>query len=463
MSLREVDSSLQSDTQSSREQWSGKLGFILASVGSAVGLGSIWRFPFVTGENGGGAFVLIYLICVLLLGLPVLLSEIVLGRSAQRNPVGALRLKAPGTPWFLSGFIGITASILILSFYSTVGGWALSYTWEALMGTFSKISITEAETRFGSFISNPVIPLLWQALFMALTMGICLFDLQKGIERTNKFLMPLLGLMLLILVFRSVTLPGAAEGVRFILYPDWSSVSFTTLLEALGMAFFSLSVGAGTMVTYGSYLSKKENVPGAVGSVVIFSTLVSLAAGLAIFPAIFSLGYEPDTGPPLVFITLPAVFAQMPAGALFALLFFFLLCVAALTSSISMLEVPRRYLEDEHGLSRRKSTLLTGGLIFLLGIPATLSFSTLADVKGIGGRPIFESMDFIASNVLLPLGGLAAILFCGWKWGIRQLLLESRGENNKGIPGEALWAFVIRWITPILILTVFAFQILSNP
>lgn len=450
------------DTQHSREQWSGKFGFVLASIGSAVGLGSIWRFPFVTGDNGGGAFVFIYLICVLLLGLPVLLSEIVLGRSTQRNPVGALRAKAPGTPWFLSGFIGITASVIILAFYSTVGGWTLSYTWDALSGSFGHISISEAETRFESFISNPIIPLLWQALFMVLTMGICAFGLQKGIERTSKFLMPLLGLMLAILVLRAVTLPGAGAGVRFILFPDWSGVSFTTLFEALGMAFFSLSVGAGTMVTYGSYLSKKESVPSAVGNVVIFSTLVALAAGLAIFPSIFSLGYEPDTGPPLVFITLPAVFAKMPAGGLFALLFFFLLGVAALTSSISLLEVPLRYLEDEHGFSRRGGTLLVGSLIFLLGIPATLSFSSLAEVKGIAGMPIFDSMDFIASNILLPLGGLMVILFSGWKWGVRHMLLESRGEDGKGIPWESFWAFVIRWVTPILILTVFIFQLISS-
>lgn len=450
------------DSRHSREQWSGKFGFILASIGSAVGLGSIWRFPFITGEHGGGAFVFIYLICVLLLGLPVLLSEIVLGRSTQRNPVGALRAKAPDTPWFLSGFIGIAGSVIILAFYSTIGGWTLSYTWDALSGSFGNISISAAEARFESFISNPVIPLLWQGLFMALTMVICAFGLQKGIERTSKFLMPLLGLMLAILVLRSVTLPGAGEGVRFLLYPDWSEVSFDTLFEALGMAFFSLSVGAGTMVTYGSYLSKKESVPSAVGNVVVFATLVSLAAGLAIFPAIFSLGYEPGAGPPLVFITLPAVFAKMPAGGLFAVLFFFLLGVAALTSSISLLEVPLRYLEDEQGISRRKGTLLVGGLIFLLGIPATLSFSTLSEVKGIAGMPIFDSMDFVASNILLPLGGLMVILFTGWKWGVHHMLQESRGEDRKGMPWESFWAFIIRWITPILILIVFVFQLLSS-
>lgn len=247
----------------SREQWSGKFGFILASIGSAVGLGSIWRFPYVTGENGGGAFVMIYVICVLLLGLPVLLSEIVLGRSTQRNPVGALRKQAPNTPWFMGGFIGIIASIIILSFYSTVGGWTLYYTWEAIANGFHQLSINGIEAKFGSFISNPATTVIWQALFMLLTMGVCIFGLQNGIERTNKFLMPLLGLMLIILVIRAVTLPGSGEGIRFILYPDWSSVSITTIFEALGMAFFSLSVGAGTMITYGSFLSKKESVPSA--------------------------------------------------------------------------------------------------------------------------------------------------------------------------------------------------------
>ncbi|PTX65041.1 NSS family neurotransmitter:Na+ symporter [Melghirimyces profundicolus] len=449
-------------TNDSREQWTSKFGFILASIGSAVGLGSIWRFPFVTGENGGGSFVLIYLLCVLFLGLPVLLSEIVLGRSTQRNPVGALRLQGPGTFWFLGGYIGILATGIILAFYSTVGGWTLFYTWQSILGNLGGLSIGEAETRFTAFISDPVIPVLWQALFMILTMGICLFGLQNGIERTNKFLMPMLGILLSILVIRSITLPGAMEGVRFILYPDWSDVSFTTIFEALGMAFFSLSVGAGTMITYGSYLSKKESIPSAVGNVVVFSTLVSLAAGLAIFPAVFSLGYEPSAGPPLVFITLTAVFAQMPAGGLFAVLFFFLLSMAALTSSISLLEVPLRYFEDEHNLSRQKGTILIGGLIFLLGIASTLSFSTWSHVKGIAGLPIFESMDFVASNVLLPLGGLVIIIFSAWKWGMHQVLEALRGEDGNRLAGEGFWGFVARWITPVLILAVFVFQVLSN-
>ncbi|MFC4076602.1 sodium-dependent transporter [Salinithrix halophila] len=445
-----------------REQWSGTFGFILASIGSAVGLGSIWRFPFVTGENGGGAFVLIYLACILLMGIPVLLSEIVLGRSTQRNPVGAFRRKAPDTPWFLAGFIGITATVLILAFYSTVGGWTLAYTWDALSGEFGSITVGQAEARFGSFIGEPETPLLWQALFMALTMAICYFGLEKGIERTNKFLMPMLGVLLFVLVLRSVTLPGAMEGVHFLLYPDWSDVSLTTIFEALGMAFFSLSVGAGAMITYGSFLSKKESVPSAIGNVALFSTLVSLAAGLAIFPAVFSLGYEPSTGPPLVFITLPAVFAHMPAGALFAALFFLLLTVAALTSAISLLEVPLRYAGDEFGWPRGKGTLLIGGFIFLLGIPATLSFNLLSDVKGLAGLPIFDSMDFLASNVLLPLSGLVIVLFAGWKWGVSRLLSEAKGTSDNGMPFKFMWGFILRWIAPALMAIVFIFQIVSS-
>ncbi|MDR6224889.1 sodium-dependent transporter [Desmospora profundinema] len=446
----------------SREQWSGKMGFILASIGSAVGLGSIWRFPFVTGDNGGGAFVLIYLLSILLLGLPVLLSEIVLGRSSQKNPIGAYRHHAPGTPWFLSGYIGIVATVIILAFYSSIGGWTLAYSLDAITGTFGSITIDEAEARFGSFIVNPWSPVIWQAAFLGLTMAVCLFGLQKGIERTNKFLMPLLGIMLMILVVRAVTLPGAMEGVRFLLFPDWSQVSWTTFFEALGMAFFSLSVGAGTMITYGSYLSKKESIPGAVGNVVLFSTLVSLAAGLAIFPAVFSLGYEPNAGPPLVFITLPAVFAQLPAGDLFAILFFFLLSVAALTSAISLLEVPLRYLEDEHRLARRKGTWFVGGIVFLLGVPATLSFSSLADIHLIGDLPIFDSMDFVASNILLPLSGLIVVLFVGWKWGVRLMLSEAKGSDDKGMPAKALWSLIIRWVTPLLIMAVFLFQIINS-
>lgn len=451
-----------STSKSSREQWSDKMGFILAAIGSAVGLGSIWRFPFVAGDNGGGAFVLIYLLSILLLGLPVLLSEIVVGRSAQKNPIGAYRHHAPGTLWFLSGYVGIIATIIILAFYSTIGGWTLAYSFDAITGTFGSITIDQAEGRFDSFINNAWSPLLWQAAFMGLTMVICLFGLQKGIERTNKYLMPLLGLLLIILVIRAVTLPGAMEGIRFILFPDWSAVSWTTFFEALGMAFFSLSIGAGTMITYGSYLSRRENIPSAVGNVVIFSTLVSLAAGLAIFPAVFSLGYQPDAGPPLAFITLPAVFAQMPAGDIFAVSFFLLLSVAALTSAISLLEVPLRYLQDEHRFSRGTAIGLVGGGIFLLGIPATLSFSSLADITVIGELPIFDSMDFVTSNVLLPLSGLLLILFVGWKWGVSHMLAEAEGEEDKGVPLRSFWPVVIRWVTPALIITVFLFQILNS-
>ncbi|PTM59313.1 sodium-dependent transporter [Desmospora activa] len=450
-----------STSKSSREQWSNKMGFILAAIGSAVGLGSIWRFPFVAGVNGGGAFVLIYLLSILLLGLPVLLSEIVMGRSAQKNPIGAYRHHAPNTPWFLSGYIGIVATIIILAFYSTIGGWTLAYTLEAVTGAFGSITIDQAEVRFGSFINNAWSPILWQAAFIGFTILICLSGIQKGIERTNKFLMPLLGIMLIILVVRAVTLPGAMEGVRFILFPDWSAVTWTTFFEALGMAFFSLSVGAGTMITYGSYLSRQENIPSAVGNVVVFSTLVSLAAGLAIFPAVFSLGYTPDAGPALVFITLPAVFAHLPVGSLFAILFFALLSFAALTSAISLLEVPLRYLQDEHGFSRQIIWLVGGG-IFLLGIPATLSFSSLADISVIGQLPIFDSMDFVASNVLLPLSGLFVILFVGWKWGVSKMLAEAEGVDGKGIPARSFWPIVIRWVTPLLIIAVFLFQIFTS-
>ncbi|QKG84829.1 sodium-dependent transporter [Kroppenstedtia pulmonis] len=445
----------------SREQWSSKFGFILASIGSAVGLGSIWKFPYIAGENGGGAFVLLFLLCVVLMGMPVLISEIVLGRSTQRNPVGAFRKLAPNTPWFITGYIGIIATLLILAFYSTVGGWTLTYTLDAFTNSFHQITINEAESSFTTFISHPFIPIFWQAAFLILTMIICYFGLQKGIERTNKILMPLLGILLVILVIRSVTLPGAMEGIHFILYPDWSKVTVSTFFEALGMAFFSLSVGAGCMVTYGSFLSKKENIPNAVGNIVLFSTLVSLAAGLAIFPAVFSLGYEPGIGPPLVFITLPAVFAQMPAGGFFAALFFLLLTVAALTSAISLLEVSLRYTEDEHGWTRKKGIMIISTVIFLLGIPATLSYSSLSDFYTVSGLTIFDTLDFIASNVLLPLSGLTVILFVGWKWGVPLLLKESRGDLGKDLPFKTAWAFVIRWITPLLIVVVFLFQILS--
>ena len=324
--------------QIKRENFSGKLGIIAAAAGSAIGLGNIWKFPYITGVYGGSAFILVYLFCIALIGIPVMLSEFIVGRNAQKNAVGSFKKIAPGTPWFFTGFIGVIAAYVILSFYGIVAGWTLQYVFLAITNQFSGLTPDQIGGNFGAFISKPGLPIFWQVIFMAVTASVVIGGVKKGIERFSKILMPILLVIIIILVFRSVTLKGASKGLEFLLKPDFSKLTVPAILSALGHAFFSLSLGMGTMITYGSYIKKDENLGQTAIQVTIADTLIALLAGFAIFPAVFAFGIEPSAGPGLVFVTLPNVFNQMPFGAFFALLFFVLLAVAALTSSISILE-----------------------------------------------------------------------------------------------------------------------------
>ncbi|MCG8685409.1 MAG: sodium-dependent transporter, partial [Desulfobacterales bacterium] len=325
--------------QSKRDSFSGKYGFIAAAAGSAIGLGNIWKFPYITGIYGGSAFIIVYLICILLIGLPIMLSEITVGRRAQKGIFGAYKTLAPGTPWFFSGYMGIAAAFLILSFYGVVAGWTMEYVVKAVTGTFSGKTPDEIGTMFGSFIGQPFKPLIWQLTFMALTCFIVIAGIKNGIEKYSKILMPILLAILLLLCIRSVTLEGASKGFEFLFSPDFSKLSGEAILAALGHAFFSLSLGMGTLITYGSYVKKTENIAPLAAHITIADTVIALLAGTAIFPAVFAFGITPSAGPGLVFVTLPNVFQQMPLGYIFCILFFFLLAIAALTSSISILEV----------------------------------------------------------------------------------------------------------------------------
>ncbi|MCL7747051.1 sodium-dependent transporter [Halalkalibacter alkaliphilus] len=443
-----------------REQWASRLGFILAAMGSAVGLGNIWRFSYVAGENGGAAFILVYLVMIILIGLPIVMSEFTIGRKAQSDAVGAFeklspggdRL-APGEPWKAAGIMGVAAAFMILSFYGVIAGWIVYYFFNYLTGNLWTAPADGYGAFFGGFISSPGQPLFWQFLFMALTIGIVFVGVKKGIERSNKILMPLLGVLLIVLSIYGLTLGGAQEGLAFLFSPDWSALTNPNIyLAALGQAFFSLSLGMGALITYGSYLSNKEKLPGAAVSVAGLDTTFAIIAGIMIFPAVFAFGIEPGSGPGLVFVVMPDVFDSFALGGVFGLLFFFLLAAAALTSAVSLLEVAVAYFMRKFAWSRKQAALIVGSLIFLLGIPSSLSQGVLSNISIIGGRDILDSIDFIASNVFLPLGGLIIALFMGWGWKKADALRDSDFGNTR--IGH-LWLFLLRYIVPVAILAVF--------
>ncbi len=394
-----------------RGHWATKFGFVLAAAGSAIGLGNIWRFPYKAGQFGGGAFVIAYIVSVIIIGIPIMIAEFIIGRSAQRDPVGAFRKLREGSLWHLVGWLGVFAGFIILSYYSVVGGWILKYIWVSLFDTFQQ---GMSGSTFNRFLSNPGAQVLWHGLFMAMTIFIVRGGVTSGIERWSTILMPSLLVILLVLMINSLTYPGAGEGIRFILKPDFSKLTRAGILEALGHAFFSLSLGMGAMLTYGSYLDKETNISSSALEIVILNTVYALMAGLMIFPIVFTYQVDPQMGPGLFFITLPEVFARMPAGKIVAIFFFILVAFAAITSAISLLEVVVSFCIDELGWSRRRADYTMGIIIFLMGIPSALSWSLLKGCKLFGTRDVFDSLDFLATNYLLPVGGFFIAIFAGW-------------------------------------------------
>lgn len=446
-------------SSSERGLWSSKLGFVLAASGSAIGLGNIWRFPYTAGENGGGAFVLLYLLFVLFLGLPVLWAELAIGRKTKRNPVGAFKELAPGTAWKYLGGLGVVTGFGILAFYSVVAGWTLSYFWHALAGDFGSGMTAEASgALFADLIGGSVVPVLLTGLFLLLTVVVVQFGVSGGIEKSTKVLMPILLVLLLVLVGRSVTLPGAAEGLSYLFKPDFSELSFRGVMEALGQALFSLSLGMGAMITYGSYFPDKENLSQAGGAVALFDTMIALLAGLMIFPALFAAGVAPGTGPGLVFVVLPTIFNTLPAGGLFAIAFYFLLSIAALTSTISLLEVVVSYFVDERGWKRTTAAWSMGALCFVIAIPSALSqgasdfFTTFGDryLGGIFGGDFLSTQSAIWGDWSLAIGALLICVFAAWKWGTKaaRASLEESGDR---LPMAGLWEVLIKYVCPIAV------------
>ena len=435
-----------------RENWGSKAGFILAASGSAIGLGNIWKFPFITGMYGGAAFVFTYLICIALVGLPVMLIELSLGRKTQRDPVGAFKSLSPGTPWFAVGGLGVASGLVILSYYSVVAGWTLGYIFVSISGAFNSFGApSEAATYFGEFASKPTTTILLHFVFMTMVMLVVIKGIKGGIERWSKILMPLLLLILVILVIRGVTLPDSEKGLAFLFKPDFSKLNGTTILVALGHAFFTLSLGMGAMITYGSYLSRKDNLISSGVLIVLLDTFIALMAGVAIFTAVFSQGLAPDSGPALIFHVLPTVFPQIPGGNIFGLVFFALLLIAALTSAISLLEVVITYFIDEKGWSRKNAVLVFGGLIFMLGVPSALSTGPLANVKIFFGMTFFDWMDYMSFKYMLPLGGFLMTIFVGYVWGAKEFIAELKtGNPNFNI--RPVFATVIVTISGVSIL-----------
>ncbi len=443
-----------------RDGFSSKLGIIAAAAGSAIGLGNIWKFPYITGIYGGAAFILVYLVCIALIGLPVMLSEFTIGRRAQANAVGSFKKLAPGTPWFLTGWMGFVAAFSILSFYGVVAGWTLDYVVKAITGAYVGLEPDAIGGLFGALISSPVATVGWQLVFMAVTAGVVMGGVKDGIEKYSKILMPLLLVIILILDIRAVTLPGAGEGVNFLFKPDFSALNAEAVLVALGHAFFSLSLGMGTMITYGSYIGKKENLGETALQVTIADTLIALAAGLAIFPAVFAFGVEPAAGPGLVFITLPNVFNQMAGGMIWGILFFSLLAIAALTSAISILEVVVAYLSEETSMSRHKATLVSAVAITFVGVLAGLSYTSVLGgvtipLPGFGSLVVFDWLDALSANYLLPLGGLFISLFVGWKMVRKDVEAEVSNDGTVKIGWIGMFLILAKVVAPIAIAIVF--------
>ncbi|HAM11420.1 MAG TPA: sodium-dependent transporter, partial [Bacteroidales bacterium] len=439
-----------------RDHFSSRFAVIAAVAGSAIGLGNIWRFPYVAGENGGGAFLIIYLLFVLAIGIPVMTSEFIIGRAGQKNPYGSFRKLAPGKPWYLIGLMGVAAAFMILAFYTTVSGWTLEYFYQTLTGSLAGKSDSELTMMFDDFLMGSFRPVIWFIVFMGFTAFIILSGVKKGIERYTKMLMPVLFLLLIALCIRSVTLDGAGEGLSFLFSPDFSKITPKVILEALGQAFFSLSIGMGTLITYGSYISKSEDLGFSALSVGIADTLVAVIAGVAIFPAVFALGGSPASGTGLVFIVLPGVFQKMPFGEIFQLLFFLLLSVAALTSTISVLEVIVAYLVEELSMTRKKATIAATLMVSVLGIVTVLSMGSLRSFL-IFGKNIFGLLEFLTSNVMLPLGGLFIVIFIGWFFSPQLTKAELTNEGRLKAGYFPVYMFIVRFVAPLAIAMVFLY------
>lgn len=451
-----------------RGLWSSRFAFILAATGSAVGLGNIWKFPYVTGENGGGAFVLVYLLCIAIIGIPIMMAEVFIGRNGRHNPIASFRLVAernlasPG--WRISAVVGMLAAFIILSFYSMIGGWAASYIGHAAAGDFVDGTAESVGNIFGDLLGSPGKLLMWHTIFMALVMLVVSRGLKAGLERAVTILMPTLLVLLLAVVGYATTTGHFGEAVSFLFNADFSALTVNGVLVALGHAFFTLSLGMAIMMAYGSYLSRDVPIGRTAVTVAIMDTVVALLAGLAIFPIVFANGLEASEGPGLLFVTLSLAFGQMPMGTLFGTLFFVLLMFAAWTSGISLLEPVVEWVEEKTGMARTASTAMAGGACWALGIVSILSLNVWSGFAPLGmfaafeGMTIFDLLDYFTANIMLPLSGLLTAVFVGW------FVAKESLKSDLDLQGGAftLWYNLIRFVTPIAVLIVFIYNLTAG-
>lgn len=440
-----------------RENFGTKFGVLVAMAGSAIGLGNLWRFPYLVGSYGGAAFIFVYIICVFVLCLPILFSEVIVGRRSHANAFGAFKKLAPGSRWKWLGALSVLTPLIIVSYYSVVGGWGVEYFFKSVTFEFTDgMTQSQLGTLFSSFTSSVWAPLMGHTIFLLMTALIVISGVKSGIEKFGKVMMPMLFVLIVIIAVRAVTLPGAAEGLAYLFKPDFSKIDASVCSAALGQAFFSLSLGMGTMLTYGSYVSKKENIAASSSYTAISDTIFALLASCAIMPAVFAFGLDPEEGPSLVFETLPFIFSNMSLGAFVAILFFLALIVAALTSSISLYEVVVAYLVEEKHYTRKGAAILVFVVAWVLGILCSLSFGPLSEFR-IFGQTVFNLFDKLSANFLMPLGGLLIVIFVGWVMKKSDVMDEftNGGSLKANVRVSGFVYFLIRYICPLAVLAVF--------
>ncbi|MBQ6167683.1 MAG: sodium-dependent transporter [Muribaculaceae bacterium] len=439
-----------------RAGFATRLGAIAAAVGSAVGLGNIWRFPYEAGVNGGGAFILVYIACIIVMGIPVILSEFIIGRSTHANMKAALRQLSPGKKYYLFTYVCILGSFVVIGFYSVVCGWIIEYLYQAALGNLSGHTPEEYESMFTGLIANPWRCVGWTVIFLILNFIVMSRGIAKGIERVASIMMPLLFVILIIFCINSLLLPGADEGLRFLFYPDFSQLTMRGVLDAFGQAFLSLSIGISCLVTYSSYFKDDTSLAKDATTVAVLDTMVAILSGVMIFPAVFSFGVEPTAGPRLIFEVLPGIFQQMTGGYVWALLFFLLVFFASLTSTISLSEIPITFLIEEHKMSRGRAIFWTALFTFALAVVAALSFNVLDDIK-LWGKNIFDMMDYAASNIFMLLGGLFTAVYVGWI--LDRKVVHDQMTNGGRLKGamEPFLIFCLRYVAPVSIIFIFLF------
>lgn len=435
--------------------WTSRWAFILAATGSAVGLGNIWKFPYITGENGGGAFVLVYLVCIAVIGIPIMMAEVMMGRRGRSTPINSMRhlcSEASAHPaWQIVGWSGMLAGFLILSFYSVIAGWALSYVFDSATGTFSGATATQVGGHFDALLASPSMLIFWHTLFIVMTMIVVARGVKNGLEKAVKFLMPALLVLLLLMVGYAMSMGSFFEGAKFLFKPDFSQLSANGVLIAMGHAFFTLSLGMGAIMVYGAYLPQGVSIAKTGIYIALADTAVALLAGLAIFPIVFANGLEPGSGPGLIFATLPIAFGQMSGGLVFGTLFFVLLTFAAWSSAISLIEPAVTWLVENKRMTRIKASIYAGLATWFVGLGTVLSFNIASDIK-LFDKTFFDLIDYLTANIMLPLGGLAMAIFVGWV--MQRKVVTSELNMQEGI-GFSIWLFLVKYVTPVAVFVVF--------